>query len=198
MHAFDEGEALLRDRDRIPAQRRDRQLRFDCRRRTPTADVGLVEFAPMGDGRLDAIEPTALVRLARCGEGRAAELFRIEPIRAFLGEFRPTGSAPGKASVSNPFPKPVRYCGEPAREAAVTARLGRVTSFMTGTPPSNFSALDRMCSSSARPVVRSCYQRRGALGKIADGASRSRGLQTECSGDRLFSRRCAISQRPQP
>ncbi len=119
VHAFDEGELPLRDRNRIPAQRRDRKLDFRRGRGAPEADIELLRnCAPMRDGRSDAIEPATLVGGARRGEGRAAAAVRRRDRRRnFCGELRPTGSAPGSASVSNPLPKPVRYPASRRREA---------------------------------------------------------------------------------
>ncbi|GAA3109867.1 hypothetical protein GCM10020254_64850 [Streptomyces goshikiensis] len=45
----------------------------------------------------------------RLGEGAAAELLGVEAEGGALGEFRPTGSAPGTASELCSLPKPVRY-----------------------------------------------------------------------------------------
>ena len=83
-HAFEEGQPLVRDRDRAPAQGCDRQLHLGCRCGAPQAAIDLLEPAPMGQRRPDAVEPGALVGGPGCGERRARELLSIEPVRAPL------------------------------------------------------------------------------------------------------------------
>ena len=83
-HAFEEGQPLVRDRDWAPAQGCDRQLHLGCRCGAPQATIYLLEPAPMGQGRPDAVEPGALVGRPRRRERRARKLLGIEPVRAPL------------------------------------------------------------------------------------------------------------------
>ncbi len=89
LHALEEGRVLLRDRRRIPAKLRDRQVILMARRRAPQAVVGLLETPGMLHRRADAIEPGTLIGAARRGEGRARELLGIEPVGAALRRVAP-------------------------------------------------------------------------------------------------------------
>ena len=83
-HALDEGGGLARQRRRRPAQLARRHVDLVAWRGAPMAGVDLFEPARMQHGRADAVDPRALVGGARRGEGRAAQLFGVEPIGAFL------------------------------------------------------------------------------------------------------------------
>ncbi len=84
-HAFQERQRLVGNRDRVPAQRRDRDIDFVRRRGAPQPGVHLLESAPVPHGRADPIEPGALVAGPGRREGRAAELLGVEPVAALLG-----------------------------------------------------------------------------------------------------------------
>ena len=83
-HALQERHLLLRNRRRIPAQLRDRQIVLVARRRAPQPGVDLREASGMFHRRADAIEPGTLIAAARRGEGRARQLLGIEPVGGAL------------------------------------------------------------------------------------------------------------------
>ena len=82
-HAGEEGELLLRDRHRAPAQLADRPIVLGGRRcRFPVRQRRLAELRAVLHRRADAIEPGALVGAARCREGRAGQLLGVQPVGA--------------------------------------------------------------------------------------------------------------------
>lgn len=89
LHALEEGHVLLRDRRRVPAQLRDRQIVLMARRRTPQPGIGLLESTGVFHRGSDTIEPGPLVGAARRGEGRAGELLGIETVGAALRRVAP-------------------------------------------------------------------------------------------------------------
>src|SRR4029079_6435594 len=84
VHALDEREFLGWDWDGVPAHRRNRYVDFCRRSRAPEADAGLLEGVEVIDRRPNAGKPGSLVRCARGGKGRAAELLGVKAIAAFL------------------------------------------------------------------------------------------------------------------
>ena len=97
LHALQEGLVLLRDRRRIPAQLLDRHFVLVARRGAPQPGIDLGKAPRMLHRRTDAIEPGALVAAARRGEGRAGQLFGIEPVGAALRRVAPHRQRAGQA-----------------------------------------------------------------------------------------------------
>src|SRR5205807_8921814 len=85
--AAEEGQILIRDRDRPPAQLPDRQIALLARRRRRAHEL-LVDFAVAGrmlHRWADAVEPGALVAVLRRAERRAGELLGVQAVFDLLG-----------------------------------------------------------------------------------------------------------------
>ncbi len=96
LHALQEGHLGFRDRRRIPAQLRDRNLLLVARRGAPQPDVDLGEAAGMFDRGPDPIEPGAFIAAARRGEGRTGQLFGVKPVGAALRRIAPDRQRAGQ------------------------------------------------------------------------------------------------------
>ena len=96
VHALQEGQLLLRDRRRIPAQLPDRPIVLVARRGAPKGSAVFCKSAGMLHGGADAIEPRALVGAARRRERRARQLLGIEPVGAALRRVAPDRQRAGQ------------------------------------------------------------------------------------------------------
>ena len=83
--AGQEGESLVRDRRRVPAQLAQRPaVADDMRRRLPARQLDLAEAPDMPDRGPHPVQPGPLVGAARRGEGRPGQLLGIEAVGAAL------------------------------------------------------------------------------------------------------------------
>ena len=137
VHAGEEGERLLRDRHRSPAQLPYGAVMLARRRRgLPERQRGPLEPLRMPYRRPDAVKPGALVAAARGGERRAGELLGVKavgrPLRRVLAHGERARQRLGLEVVAEPRHVARRRRLRPLQGAGITLGLAAVCH---GNPP---------------------------------------------------------------